>query len=54
MNDKELGFAIRAALLAMVAAIERYFGIGKHAKGKEVKIDERDSVAGMAIENQKE
>jgi len=32
MTDRDLWIAIRAALLAMVAAIEQRYGLGKHAK----------------------
>jgi len=32
MTDRDLWIAIRAALLAIVAAIERRYSLGKHAE----------------------
>jgi hypothetical protein len=45
MTDKEMAIAIRAALLAIVDALERRYGLGKHARGEVVQVAPTDSLA---------
>jgi hypothetical protein len=47
--DRELAIAIRAALLAMVAAIERRWGLGEFAPSKVVQLQPTDSVSNARI-----
>jgi len=46
MDDRAFWQAIRAALLAMVAAIDRKYRFGKYAKSTPVTLSDNDSVSG--------
>lgn len=47
MADREFWIAIRSALLAMVAAIDRRYALGKYAAKNIVPVSEHDNIAGI-------
>jgi len=47
MKDRVFWAIIRRALLAVVAAIDQRFGLGKFAKGKTIEKSEGETISGI-------